>query len=278
MNFIRLPNQGFHFGPVAFEAEGDVGRVWLERHAPILMGSAPVTSSVWAIFSDATGHDPSHRGLETWDWGWKAVTPENDFRPLATDSPMVGVNYGDCTAFCDWLSDASGLLVRLPTEIEFEFAAKAGCSCDRFCKGAASIRHGCRSYGENARRRPPLASSLAPNGFGLRGMHGLIWQWCSDLVERDGCIASTAAATGPELATWKGKFGAGKVRVIRGGSSAYPVEFSRCSVRSVSTETDRNFNLGFRVVVEGDMERELVERRLADCLAGHGHVRSERLT
>jgi len=278
MKLVRLPIQGFYFGPVAFEASGDAGRVWLERRTPILMASMPVTSSIWTIFSDAARYDLSDRGLETWDWGWKAITPENDFRPLAADSPMVGVSYRDCVAFCNWLSDVSGLRVRLPTEIEFEFAAKAGCNCDRFCESAAAIRRGCRGYGENARRQPPPVSAFAPNGFGLRGMHGLIWQWCGDLVDCDGRIGSTAAATGPDLATWKGKHVAGNVRVIRGGSSAYPAEFSRCSVRSVSVETDRNFNLGFRVVIEGDMERELAERRLAECLAGHGHGRSERLT
>jgi formylglycine-generating enzyme required for sulfatase activity len=235
MNFVRLPARGFHFGPVAFEAARGVERVWLEQRAPILMASMPIASSIWQIFSDAAGYELSDRGLETWDWGWKSVTPENDFRPLAADRPMVGISYRDCVAFCDWLSELSGLRVRLPTEIEFEFAAKAGCNCDRFCEGAAAIQRGCRGYGENAGRQPPAAPAFAPNGFGLRGMHGLIWQWCSDLVDSDGCIGSTAAAAGSELATWKGKHAAGSLRVIRGGSFAYPVEFraAACAVSRV---------------------------------------------
>jgi len=277
MDLVRLPTRGFHFGPVAFEAARGVERVWLEQRAPVLMASMPISSSLWETFADAASYHLSDQGLETWDWGWKPVTPENDFRPLAADSAMVGVGYVDCVAFCDWLSDASGLRVRLPTEIEFEFAAKAGCNCDRFCEGAAAIRRGCRGYGENARRQPPPVTAFAPNGFGLRGMHGLIWQWCSDLVGRDGRIGSTAAAAGAELATWQGKPVAGTIRVIRGGSFAYPAEFSRCSARSVSVETDRNFNLGFRVVIDGDIGRERAERRLSDCLAGQGHGRSDRL-
>jgi formylglycine-generating enzyme required for sulfatase activity len=175
------------------------------------------------------------------------------------------------------LSDISGVMVRLPTEIEFEFAAKAGCRCINFCRSAASIQQNCRSYGENALRQPPPVSSSQENGFGLLGMHGLVWQWCSDLVDGAGHIHSTAAAAGPNLAIWEGKLPP-NARIIRGGSFAYPVTFSRCATRSVSAETDRNFNLGFRVVIEEESECDLVEQKLATCLADYGHGRNTRLT
>jgi len=215
---------------------------------PFYLSEYPVSAGQWQVFQRATGYESRACPVETWDFGWTAVSADNGFEPLRTDHPVVGVTFADSVAFCRWISDGCGGDFRLPSEVEFEAAARAGCSCRHYCESARAVREKVRQYGNNASRRPPVLADAGENRLGLRGMHGLIWQWCSDAVTPEGRVPSTERLVSPSLSKWSGKMAQG-ARIIRGGSFAYPIEFARCASRSISAGTDRNFNLGFRVAM-----------------------------
>ncbi|MEP3345019.1 MAG: SUMF1/EgtB/PvdO family nonheme iron enzyme [Litoreibacter sp.] len=248
MKMIGVTSQSFSFGNT--DAGASENRV---TTTPFFMSEFPIDTGLWNQFVTATGYHHSLDGAETWDWGWTVADPQNGFDPLQPNHPAVGVCYADSLAFCAWLTELSGTHVRLPTEIEFEAAARAGCRCTTYCKSAKSVRDVVRQYGDNALRRPPSLNDKAANAFGLYSMHGHIWHWCSDVVNLDGEVPSTAALVMSDVARWDGK-SVSDGRVIRGGSFAYPVEFACCVARSISRETDRNFNVGFRVVTQANAE------------------------
>jgi len=214
-------------------------------HWPYALSTQPVSAAQWARFTEITGYVSQGSPLETWDWGWARVGPDTTFLPLASDHPVVGVSHADALAFCAWASACCGAEVRLPSELEFEHAARGGCTCHRFCGAAKAVRDQLRCYGDNATRHPPRMSQAGINAIGLRGMHGFIWHWCSDGVAPNGAIRGDRPG-----ARWHGKPLARGGYIIRGGSFAYPPDFARCAARNASHEDDRNFSLGFRIALD----------------------------
>lgn len=212
---------------------------------PYALSTHPVSAAQWAHFIEATGYISQGAPLETWDWGWTSVNADTTFLPLSFDHPVVGVSHADALAFCAWASTCCGAELRLPSELEFEHAARGGCICHRFCAGAKDMRDQLRRYGDEAKRQPPRLSEAGINRLGLRGMHGFIWQWCSDRVTSSDIVDGNRPR-----ASWQGKPLARGGYIVRGGSFAYSAEFSRCAARNASHEDDRNFNLGFRVALD----------------------------
>ncbi|MDF1661736.1 MAG: formylglycine-generating enzyme family protein [Planctomycetota bacterium] len=139
-------------------------------------------------------------------------------------------------AACAWLSEVgSGL--RLPTEQEWEYGARAG-STDNYFWGSEIDPHYCW-YWENSASgaRDPTDHSLSSNGFGLSDMLGNVKEWCEDLWRSD------YSESGP--ATIVNNIPAG--RITRGGSFRSGSEFLRCSSRSWHRPEWRAIDLGFRV-------------------------------
>lgn len=223
---------------------------------PYALSTQPVSAAQWNRFTEVTGYVSQGAPLETWDWGWTRVNPVTTFLPLASDHPIVGVSHADALAFCAWASACCGAELRLPSELEFEHAARGSCTCHHFCAGAKAIRGQLRYYGDNAQQQPPRMSQSGINSLGLRGMHGFIWQWCSDRVAPNGAILGDRLG-----AHWHGKPLDREGYIIRGGSFAYPPDFARCAARNASHEDDRNFNLGFRVAL--DKKAGFEEARIA---------------
>lgn len=216
------------------------------------MSETPVTNGVYRRFLEASGYKQDLSLIERWDGDWIRDADPLEFLAGGDLRPVVGVSFTDAVAFCAWASSETGDVVRLPSEAEFEYAAKAGCDCTGFCARAADIQGDLRPYGAPPMRVPPEVSRHGPNRWGLYGMNGLIWQWCSDWfwTYEDGLARDPLGPDEPPpFAPWKGKQWK-KGRVIRGGSFAYGVLHARCATRHYSAEPDRNFNLGFRVAVE----------------------------
>src|SRR5262249_40859686 len=144
---------------------------------------------------------------------------------------------------------ASGMLYRLPTEAEWEYACRGGRSPSQpfgigdgksFSSDLANldgrVGYGKAYEGRYLEKTTPVGSYPA-NAFGLQDMHGNVWEWCAD---------------------WYGPYPAGKVtnpvgpaegssRVVRGGSWNYLALFCRAANRSQNMPGDRNSNLGFRL-------------------------------
>lgn len=159
---------------------------------PFAMGVYEVTISEWA----ACVRDKACRPISDW-------SKENP-NPLI---PATGIAFADAQAFVAWLSVQSGKNYRLPTEDEWEYAARAG-SPDAFAWGAA-ISPSDANYDQTAsyhgsptapyRGYPEAVNAYPPNTFGLYQMSGNVWEWtqgCSDQqcrarIARGGAFAST---------------------------------------------------------------------------------------
>ncbi|MEI2743737.1 MAG: SUMF1/EgtB/PvdO family nonheme iron enzyme [Candidatus Competibacter sp.] len=175
------------------------------------------------------------------------------------DQPVVRVSWQETVAFADWLSKKTGLRFRLPTEAEWEYAARAGQTQSRYWNDDPN--QACRYaniYDETARKAKPFnwanypcedgqivvspVGRYAANGFGLYDMLGNVAEWtCS---EYDNAYAGGENRCAERAGT------AGGRRVLRGGSwSDYP-GLVRLAYRFPAAPEYRKFDLGFRLVLE----------------------------
>ena len=221
---------------------------------PLCWQATPVTVGLYRRYLADTRSDDDPQ-LEVWDGQWRPGPSFTEANRHGLDIPVVGVSHRDAAHFLAWLRDRDRRGYRLPTEAEFEYAARGGCSCALTCHGHVLPR-----------RRPPRAwpdgllqcwaeATRQPNAYGIYGLAGVLWHWCSDWYApypgMPHVIDPSGPETPPENSEWKGRIlPAG--RVIRGGSFSYPEHYGHCTNRHFSFENDRNVNLGFRVVFESD--------------------------
>jgi len=137
--------------------------------------------------------------------------------------PVINVSYEDAMAFCTWASAKFNVVVRLPTEAEWEYAATAD-------KGNASDEV-----------RTAAKDNFPPNRFGSYNMNGNVWEWVQDYYAKDYYVTSPIRnPKGPA---------SGTKRSIRGGSWTNGDSTLRVTRRGSRNPTDRNDQIGFRVVV-----------------------------
>ena len=191
--------------------------------ASFKLGKHEVTFEQYDIFAAATGRE------EPSDSGWGRGT-----------RPVINVNWEDAQAYVKWFSEQSGQRFRLPTEAEWEYAARAG-SKTRYSWGA-SIGRGkanCDSdCGDSFGNTSPVGS-FPVNTFGLFDMHGNVWEWVQDNWHDDYTGAPTDGSV------WPG--GDPSRRVLRGGSWGGDAGFLRASDRNYGGATYRGSYGGFRV-------------------------------
>lgn len=156
------------------------------------------------------------------------------------DFPVVCTSLADALAYSDWLSRETGLRFRLPTEAEWEYAARAGSRGrywwgNEYVEGMAS----CQSCPPLVPTKPSTVRSFAANPFGLFEMLGNVREWtCSSYLATGGPSNRCAAASE-----------SGRV-VVRGGSWQEGVETLDAGARSGFEPYRRNVWTGFRVVQE----------------------------
>jgi sulfatase modifying factor 1 len=157
MELVDIPRGWFWMGwETGHRGERPRHRVWTERFA---IGRAPLTNREYARFLEATG-----RAAPRW---W--TDPRFDHQ----DQPVVGVSWFDATEFCGWLSRDTGVLYRLPTEAEWEKAARGGLDGARFPWG--DDRPPIESFSQ-----PAIVSDAPANPFGLLALSGVCHEWCVD--------------------------------------------------------------------------------------------------
>lgn len=216
----------FSMGSDAGQAlEGPVHRVWVDSFA---MATTQVTVEQYARFLDAAGAtQPPY-------WG----DPELS-RP---GQPVVAVSWFDANAYCAWLSRATGAPYRLPTEAEWERAARGGVEGMSFPWGNDPPESRPSYHGRWSRGPEPVGQS-PPNAYGLFEMCENVHEWCSDWFAADYYAASPERnPQGPEEGTR---------RASRGGSWRHQIKIARCSARSSIPPEFRYADYGFRVVRAG---------------------------
>jgi sulfatase modifying factor 1 len=225
---LPIPAGDFLMGSdLTQENEQPVHRVWVSAFA---IGKFPVTNREYACFLRATGHGAPH----TW----------NAPRLNHPDQPVVAVSWFDAVAYCHWLRNVYGKPYRLPTEAEWERAARGGVEGQRYPWGT-DLPHWMHPYGRgDAVEQPELVGRDPANSYGLHNMGDLVHVWCSDWYAADYYRWSPAAnPQGPAT---------GVRRTSRGGSWRHRIKVTRCAARS-SLPPDRTFSdYGFRVALSSD--------------------------
>jgi formylglycine-generating enzyme required for sulfatase activity len=226
INFIFIQSGCYQMGNDKKPTERTVGetpshRVCIDK--PFFIGETEVTQKQW---QDVMGNNPSKNKVE--------------------DKPVDRVSWDDVQEFIKKLNaKEGGNYFRLPTEAEWEYAARAGNDTDY-------------SFGDNPKSLPQFAwfgnlgykgsphevAQKDPNEWGLYDMHGNVWEWVQDWY--DGSYYSNSPAnnpTGPET---------GKYKVYRGGSFIGKATNLRSSVRFSALPMSRTHDVGFRLARQVD--------------------------
>lgn len=217
VDLVEIPSGWFWMGwEDGHPGERPRHRVWTAAFA---IGRTPVTNREYARFLAATSATPP-------PW-W------SDARFNHPEQPVVGVNWADAVAFCNWQSRETGLVHRLPTEAEWEKAARGGLCGARFPWG--DERPSPSSFD-----RPPLATETPANPFGLLALSGVCHEWCLDW-EDDGYYARSPERNpeGPPSGTRK---------ISRGGAWRHHDPWSAVAHRSSLPPGLRYSDYGFRVM------------------------------
>lgn len=222
----------------------DEGPMTQVRVEAFRLGRNEVTVGEFEAFVAATGHDSS--GCEWFDGGW-VNDPNRSWREpgiaQTADHPVICVSYGDAVAYADWLSQTSGQAFRLPSEAEWEYAARAGTQT-AFHVGA-ELETSAANIGQSHGGTVPVGS-FAANAWGLRDMHGNVYEWVEDcwIADHDGRPQSGVARVAGSGAD------CGR-RVIRGGAWVSSPTKARSAFRGANGIDARNIYLGFRVASDG---------------------------
>lgn len=166
------------------------------------------------------------------------------FRPFAYDNPnlpVTRVSWFDAVAYCDWLSAQWGTRLRLPTEAEWEFAARGGLDQEPYPWGAAPVT--ARSnYAGRWHIGPEPVGTSEPNAYGLFEMCENVHEWCSDWYAADFYTQSPREnPRGPEQ---------GSRRASRGGAWRHHIKIARCAARSSIPPAFQYADYGFRVAAD----------------------------
>jgi len=225
MEFVAIPGGAFTMGTNEQHTAQPVHTVTVK---PFLIGRYEVTFEQYAKFCSSTGRPiPADMG-----WG-------------TGNRPVINVTWNEAVAFTEWLSIKSGKRMRLPTESEWEYAARAGASThfpwgneigtdNANCKGCSSK--------EDVRMTVPVGS-YAPNDFGLYDVVGNVYEWCLDAQH------TTYEGAPIDGSAWL-IGGDENQRISRSGSWLQPPVEAQLATRCWETMDRVSEELGFRVLME----------------------------
>lgn len=228
MEMLTIPAGYFYMGSEGKGTNFDEAPIHkVTISTSFLMGATEVTNAQYELF------DPTHKQLR----GKNGLSKKDD-------EAVIFVNYQQAIEFCEWLSKKEGKTYRLPTEAEWEYAARAGTTWSySMDDGLPAV------YQKNQKTTWGVDSSVdltvkstPANPFGLYEMHGNVEEWCYDWYG-----PYTAEVQADPVGRADGDY-----RVTRGGSHSTPVEFLRSANRMAMIPEDKQWLTGFRVV-QGEM-------------------------
>ncbi|MGM9799492.1 MAG: SUMF1/EgtB/PvdO family nonheme iron enzyme [Muribaculaceae bacterium] len=167
---------------------------------------------------------------------WKAIMGNNPSRFKGDNLPVENVSWYDCQEFIRKLNQLTGKKFSLPTEAQWEYAARGGKSGGTRYSGSDNIGN-VAWYGDNSGRKTHPVGKKSPNDLGIYDMSGNVYEWCQDW-KGDYSSYSQTNPTGP---------GSGSRRVDRGGSWSYVAWYCRVSDRSSDAPGNGYDNHGFRL-------------------------------
>jgi formylglycine-generating enzyme required for sulfatase activity len=253
------------------DGEGPIRTVTID---PFWLDRYPVTNAQFAEFIRASdyrteaevfgwsfvfaghlrGHETHAQHPEGLQW-WRRIDGADWSHPEGPDSsvetrenyPVVQVSWNDAAAYCAWAGK------RLPTEAEWEFAARGGLEGKRFPWGDELTPGGVhlcnvwqgecpdRDTGEDGYSAPAPVDAYGPNGYGFYTIAGNTWEWCADWFSPDHHLHATRMnPVGPD---------GGQARAMRGGSYLCHASYCnryRVAARTSNTPDSSTTNIGFR--------------------------------
>ncbi len=224
IEFADIPAGTFMMGSPATEQGRKDDEVQHEvRVSAFKMSQYPITVAQYNAFCKATGRRKPFYGPYGMD-----------------DNPVTQVTWHDAKAFAQWMG------CRLPTEAEWEYAARANTTTPFYTGDCLTTDqanfNGKESYancekGIN-RKKPVAVGGFSPNGFGLYDMHGNVLEWCSDWYGAYN-VDDTINPKGPQT---------GEIKVLRGGGFWLQADRSRSACRSGDPQGNKGAGLSFRIV------------------------------
>ena len=222
-SMVWIPAGSFRMGDLCgtgWENERPIQKVSVPRYA---IGIYPLTFIEYDRFAEAT------KRIKPDDQGWGRG-----------NRPVINISWIDAIAYCIWLSEQTGELYRLPTEAEWEYAARAGTETDYWwgnemgqnnanCKGCDNPRSG---------EKTSAVNDFKPNPFGLHDTVGNVWEWT--------CSKYEGEYGGEEQHCFDKNHTRAK-RAIRGGSWHNPPSRVRASARAGSGPEYRSYARGCRI-------------------------------
>ena len=167
---------------------------------------------------------------------WQAVMGSNPSYFYGNKMPVQQVNWNDCQTFIQKLNQLTGKKFRLPTEAEWEFAAKGGTKSKDYTYSGSDAIDDVAWYGDVTGRTHEVATK-APNELGIYDMSGNVWEWCRDWYDSYSSSPQTNP-TGPS---------SGSFRVYRGGCWYGNASYCRTAFRSDNFPTFSNKYIGLRL-------------------------------
>ena len=168
---------------------------------------------------------------------WKAVMGTNPSNWQGDNLPVEKVSWNDCQTFITKLNQLTGETFRLPTEAEWEFAAKGGNKSNGYTYSGSNTIGDVAWYDGNSSSKTHPVATKSPNELGIYDMSGNVWEWCQDWY---GSYSSSAQTnpTGPA---------SGSGRVLRGGSWDFNATYCRTAYRYRNTPSSTYYDLGLRL-------------------------------
>ena len=252
LDVARIPAGEFLMGAEdGDEDERPAHRAYLDEYC---IGTHPVTNAEYAQFVKDTGHpSPAVRALPLMVSG----PLEADFRALAAayfwtngtppegrdQHPVTLIGFEDASAYCGWLASKTGKPVRLPTEAEWEKAARGGLEGKKFPWGDTldpECAHFLPHAGMKAERGTAPVATYPPNRFKLHDMAGNVWEWVADWYAPN--YYSRAQYLNPQGPD------SGLMRIVRGGAWVNADgRYLRCAYRHKVPPDSYAYSIGFRV-------------------------------
>jgi formylglycine-generating enzyme required for sulfatase activity len=246
--FVMVPIPAGEFLMGSPYGHGDVDefpvhKVWVDE---FLIGRYLVTAAEWAFFLNDVGGDTSRYfepSKET-----TVIMSRGRFYPRQECSghPANGVTWPGAEAYCRWLSEKAGRCFRLPTEAEWEKAARGGLEGQRYpwgnerAEGMAQFR---QIWASPKLTLSPVGA-YPPNPYGLYDMVGNVWEWCADWYDRN--YYHSSPYKNPR------GFDNGETKVLRGGSwGALDIQV-RCGIRVGEAADISDSRIGFRLARDPD--------------------------
>jgi formylglycine-generating enzyme required for sulfatase activity len=243
MEFVPVKGGCFQMGDTFGDGDADEKPLHEACVSDFAMGKYEVTVTQFRRFVKATGYKTeAEKGGSCRVWSGRAwenksgLSWQNPGYSLEESHPVTCVSWNDATSFATWLSGTGGTRYRLPTEAEWEYAARSGGKSEKYSGG--NDVNAVAWYDKNSGRKTHPVGQKLGNGLGIFDMSGNVWEWTGDWFagySSDRQQNPTGASTGAN-------------RVFRGGGWGTIARHVRASNRGGNAPGGCAYSLGFRLV------------------------------